>query len=248
MEIVLPRFEPVTEMMRDEVIEHNMKEADKFINSSYLMYAAAAWLRKHHNRTLRDLQVRFFELGMRARIYPQLHTSADYTLCVPGIHDTTPPLRYVSNFHTSSLYLKKYKFTEEHMSKLDETGNSSSHKYSARAAAENPPSLEQLIAQNELTSMLQWGACTFYADHAIINPDELLERDLKKQKDVKRVPAFPVPAKREIVYIYTNEEGRNVSEYGVLETKSPDGKSTQRMIIHLATYLQSGMDKRPTDE
>ena len=238
MDVLRYKTSPVKTLLEPDIITNNLIETDKISDPRYVMSACTAWLRHNCKKNLYDLQQNLIDLGLKTKIFAEKYNPQEYTVCVPGNNDLSLKLYYVANFVSNPAALVKIKQSLDDMLKLKHTGYSCSEKYSTKISYLKHPSIEDLNEQDNIYVQLQWAAVKFYVEHVIVNPDEMLEKDLNNQtSEVTCTSIIYKEKKRERVYAYINDRGEYISQFGILETTSEDGSTTSRLVIYLPAYL-----------
>ena len=243
MDVLTYKTLSASEPLNESVIDNNLKETDKISDPRYIMSAGTSWLRKNHNKTLLDLQQHLQTLQLRTIILSENHNNSkpsSYDLCIPGNEHVK--LQYVANFVSNPHLLANIKpQTSEDLEKLKYTGYSCSRKYSSRVAAITMPPIEDLCKQ-DIHIQLQWAVVSFRVEHIIVNPDEMLQKDLESATDKyheapTKIPIIYKEKEKERIYAYVNSKKEYISEFGILEKTTDDGGATSYLVVHLPTYL-----------
>ena len=230
----------VNSLLQKDIIENNLKETDKICDPRYIMSAGTAWLRYNQGKNLFDLQMKIKELGLNTVIIAK-KIDGNYKLCLPG-HSKVTDLSYVADFVSNPYIITQLPIRRpEEIEILKSTGYSCSTRYAAKLSTMNQPSTTE-IENMDIHTQLQWASIKFNVEHVIVNPDEELNKDLKRAEDkginIELKELTPLSAKKEKIYAHIDPKTEAyISAFGILEKTTENGYATSRLVIHLPTYL-----------
>lgn len=161
-------------LLMNEVIENNLCEADQMNNTQYILFASVAWLRANPGSTLRDLDVKFAELGINTIIVAEEHdgpigfepdkndddAEVDFDLCIPGNPDAKPI--YVASFihdmrDFSADFLSHFHgcTTEDNFERLELAGYMCAKGKRSELTTITAPDINQ-VKHSNIMNQLQW--------------------------------------------------------------------------------------------
>jgi hypothetical protein len=228
---------PVEKLLDDEIILHNIREADKTYDTQYMMSACTAWLRKNKGKTLKDFEELLIRENLNIRIIAT-DLNEDFEICLPG--GEHEPLKYVGIWMGKKELLDMSCTVEpDNTEKLRYTGFSCNKGMASVIENCETPTLEQ-IKKGDIKYQLQWAGMKVTINQ--VEPEKLLQKDISYYRrvygeepdkvliyegDEEQIYAFVVKK------IKSAGEVESVSEFGIKRDRATGVEDE----IHILAYF-----------